>query len=527
VAGRRWGREEAVANRTLFRSIVGKLIPRTDSVNEAGGRAYRLSSKGALAQYAATGCLNGTYYASAGEQLDRVLALAGEVEPEFVAKTAVYARERAFMKDMPALLLAHLTVRAPELLDRTFAHVVTDARLLRTFVQILRSGAVGRKSLGSHPKRLVRQWLAARDGNQVFRASVGQSPSIADIVKMVHPKPDTAERCALYGYLVGRAHDPEALPATVRAYEAFKAGATTDVPDVPHLMLTALPLGRREWTSIARSASWQTVRMNLATFARHGVFEEPGATEAIAAKLRDREAIRRARVFPYQLLAAWAMADGVPRAVKDALEEAVELATANVPAVEGKVYVCPDTSGSMSSPVTGHRRGATSKVSCLDVAALVTAALLRKNPDAEVLPFAEGVKKARLNPRDTVTTNAAALAALGGGGTDCSAPLAELNRRGAKGDLVVYVSDNQSWIDVRANRGTATMQEWAAFQRRNPEAKLVNIDVQPYGTTQTAGRTDILNVGGFSDQVFEVVAEFRRRGLDGDHWVRTIEEVQM
>jgi 60 kDa SS-A/Ro ribonucleoprotein len=311
----------------------------------------------------------------------------------------------------------------------------------------------------------------------------------------------------------------------VKAYEAFKAGATTDVPDVPFLMLTALALGRREWAAIARNASWQSVRMNLATFARHGVFEEPGMTEAIAGKLRDRDAIRRARVFPYQLLAAWAMADAVPRPVKEALEEAMETATVNVPAVEGKVYVLPDTSGSMTSPVTGHRRGATSKVSCLDVAALVTAAILRKNPDAEVLPFAEGVKKVRLNPRDTVTTNAAALAALGGGGTNCSAPLAELNRRGAKGDLVVYVSDNESWVDVRAGRGTATMQEWSRFQARNPDAKLVCIDVQPYGTAQAADRDDVLNVGGFSDQVFEVIAEFRRTGLGTDHWARVIEEV--
>lgn len=211
----------------------------------------------------------------------------------------------------------------------------------------------------------------------------------------------------------------------------------------------------------------------------------------------------------------------------DALEEAMELATANVPAVDGKVYVCPDTSGSMSSPVTGHRRGGTSKVSCLDVAALVTAALLRKNPKAEVLPFAESVKAARLNPRDSVTTNAAALAALGGGGTNCGAPLAELNRRGARGDLVVYVSDNESWVDVRANRGTATMQEWERFKRRNPQAKLVNIDIQPYGTTQTAGSAGVLNVGGFSDQVFEVIAAFCRCGPDGDHWVRAIEEVQI
>ncbi len=371
-----------MANKSLFQSIVGKLIARTDAANEAGGRAYQLSPKGALAQYAATGCLNGTYYASAGEQLERALALAAGADAEFVAKTAIYARERAFMKDMPALLLAHLSVREPDLFARAFSRVVTDSRMLRTFVQILRSGAVGRKSLGSRPKRLVRAWLASRDGDQVFRASVGRDPSLADVVKMVHPKPDTAERRALYGYLLGRAHDPALLPATVKAYEAFKAGATTEVPEVPFLMLTALPLGRREWAAIARNASWQTVRMNLATFARHGVFEEPGITEAIAGKLRDRDAIRHARVFPYQLLAAWAMADAVPRPVKEALEEAMEAATANVPAVDGKVYVLPDTSGSMSSPVTGRRRGATSKVSCLGVAALVTAAILRKNPDA-------------------------------------------------------------------------------------------------------------------------------------------------
>ena len=135
------------------------------------------------------------------------------------------------------------------------------------------------------------------------------------------------------------------------------------------------------------------------------------------------------------------------------------------------------------------------------------------------------MKQARLNPRDTVTTNAAALAALGGGGTNCSAPLAELNRRGAQGDLVVYVSDNESWVDVRAGRGTATMREWSRFQVRNPGARLVCIDVQPYGTTQAAERDDVLNVGGFSDQVFEVIAAFRRGGVGTDHWARVIEEV--
>ena len=65
----------------------------------------------------------------------------------------------------------------------------------------------------------------------------------------------------------------------------------------------------------------------------------------------------------------------------------MELAIANVPAIDGQVYVCPDVSGSMQSPVTGHRKGATTAVRCVDVAALMAAAIVRRNPSAEVLPF--------------------------------------------------------------------------------------------------------------------------------------------
>ena len=50
------------------------------------------------------------------------------------------------------------------------------------------------------------------------------------------------------------------------------------------------------------------------------------------------------------------------------------------------------------------------------------AAILRKNPSAEVLPFDFDVVKVKLNPRDSVMTNAARLASVGGGGTNCSAP---------------------------------------------------------------------------------------------------------
>jgi len=292
-------------------------------------------------------------------------------------------------------------------------------------------------------------------------------------------------------------------------------------------MLTALELSKLEWAEIARRASWQTLRMNLNTFARHGVFEQSGVTESIADRLRDAVAIRKSRVLPYQLMVAYVMAEqGVPAGVRDALQDAMEVAIANVPEFEGKVYGCPDVSGSMASPVTGHRKGATSKVRCIDVAALVAAAITRKNPSAEVLAFEDRVVTVRLNSRDSVMSNAEKLASIGGGGTNCSAPMVALNARKAVGDLVVFISDNQSWVDA-GGRGTATMREWQAFKKRNPQARLVCIDVQPYGTTQAAEREDILNIGGFSDQVFEVIREFAAGRLNAGHWVGVIESVEL
>jgi len=527
-----------MANKLLFKSLIGKLMPATDALNEERAPAYALSPKHRLAQYAATGCLNTTFYASAEEQLAEVLELCADIDGEFIARTAVFCRQRAFMKDMPALLCAVLSVKDRALLSVIFPRVIDNARMLRNFVQIMRSGAVGRKSLGSAPKRLVREWLDARDPAALFKANVGQDPSLADIVKMVHPKPKDAAREALFGYFIGRDYAFDALPEIARSFEAFKkgeAGADREVPDVPFQMLTAMELGTAEWTAIARRAPWQMTRMNLNTFARHGVFTQAGMPELIAERLRDPDKIARARVFPYQLMVAYTMAaanPGIPQIVCDALQEAMEIATANVPEFAGKVFVFPDVSGSMHSAVTGDRRGATSVVRCLNVATLIAATVLRQNRSAEVIPFESNVVEVRLNPRDSVMTNAAKLASLPAGGTNCSAPLAFLNRRRANGDLVIYVSDNESWIDAPqygrfGGSATQTMKEWAHFRERNPQARMVCIDLQPYGTVQAKERSDILNVGGFSDQVWDVIAEFARGELNADHWVGVIESVAL
>src|SRR5438445_3044152 len=185
-----------MANKTLFASLRDALIPQTDTVNSEKAPAYALAPKQALAQYAATGCFGRTFYATADEQLTRVLELCDAVDAGFVARVAIYSRTQSFMKDMPALLCAWLSARDARLHEAVFARVIDNTRMLRTYVQILRSGVVGRKSLGSAPKRLVREWLASRDEDALFSSSAGQNPLLSHMTTVATPTPRGASSYA-------------------------------------------------------------------------------------------------------------------------------------------------------------------------------------------------------------------------------------------------------------------------------------------------------------------------------------------
>lgn len=545
-----------MASKNLFAGQ--KSVPRgvqpVNTVNEAGGVAYSYSNEHALAQYALTGTFNGTFYATDADQLQKTLDFASKCDPSFVAKTAVYARQAGYMKDMPSFLLSYIAAKDTELLKKAFPRVVDNPKMVRNFVQMIRSGQVGRKSFGSAPKRLISNYLNKLSDDQLFRADVGNDPSLQDIIKMIRPAPANKQRAALYGYLIdkqeGRFGEEkfkvfENLTDLVREYEEFKKAllsAKTDEeknrltpPNVPFLMLTALPLTKQHWKVIAARASWTQLRMNLNSFAKHGVFEDKELTKSLAEKLASKEEIHKARAFPYQLFAAHTFLDAsVPQAMHTAIIDAADIAVDNVPAIDGDVVIAIDVSGSMHDPVTGHRGSATSKIRCIDVAALIAAAVLRKNPNARIIPFSDSVvhMRDRLNPRDSVLTNAKKLASLPAGGTNCSAPLVLLNQEKARPDLIWFVSDNQSWIDgggfgYGSATATGTMAEFSKLKRACSKTRMVRNDMTPYSTTQVNEHPDVMNVGGFSDTVFDVVASFAKGGNDSKTLVDTIRAIEL
>lgn len=543
-----------MSNKQLFaskkRPVLG-YVPPTNTLNEAGGTAYSMSAHTALAQYASTGTFHGVFYSSAEEQLDSVIGLLDQIVEErggelYIARVAVYARRQGFMKDMPALLTAYLGCKGRSIFERTFRVVIDNGRMLRTFVQMIRSGKLGRRSFGSRMKRAIRGWFNARNSRTLLNASVGNNPSLADVIKMVHPRPrdssidpkEQRQRELFYGYLLGRVKgDTEGLPGTVQAFEHFKKFGGP-LPDVNFQLLTSEPLGIAGWMQLAHNAGHQWLRMNLNALHKHQVFERRTTfAEEIARKISDPLEVAKARQFPYQYQTALKhLHPEIPGEIRYALQTAMDYSVGNVPDFPGRTLVFIDMSNSMRSPVTGDQGTATTATHCLDVAALFAAIVAKRCMGrASLYWFATEAGEISINPHDSLVRIAGEILGSPSGGTAIFAPLHLVNANKVIADQVIYLSDNQSWADTSGSissgrgfgQGTAAMDEWRTFKRRNPSAKLVCIDLQANASTQAPDQDDILNIGGWSDRIFPLIAAFLQPSRWGirQHWVDMIEKV--
>ena len=306
-------------NASLFANVKN----RANAINEAGGLAYRLPPKHALAQLAATGCFNGVYYSDAETQLATLLALLDQVEDNlYLAKLAVFARERAFMKDMPAALLLALSKRDTVLFHRVFDRVVDNGRVLRTLFQMLRSGLFGRKSLSYSLQRAFNRWLNGASVGTLLSASIGNDPSLRDVLRTARPTPRDNARRALFGWLTDKPIDKwmpatlADLPEEISALTAFRL-AQSELEQVELLqrrrfrwdLLADSAKGPLVWKAIARQMGAQALRMNLNTLMRHGVFDDTEMVSFVAFRLSDEDDVRRSRQFPYQYLAAYVNAE--------------------------------------------------------------------------------------------------------------------------------------------------------------------------------------------------------------------------
>ncbi len=539
-------------------------VKETDTENRAGGKAYKLDVRTAAAVFAMTASFpnkQATHQLSGEEQLQMYLELLNQCEPDFVAKLAVYSRQKGKMKDAPLLAVMKLLrdddPRARHVAEIVFNQVVDTPVQYRNAVAVATSGVLGKKNLSHRQMKVLNERLFSLGMDYLAsRGLTGSKPSLGLCIRLSHPDPKTQgkDQAAwenFFKYVLGRDDvNFDLLPKSIQEFETFKKDPEgSEIPkgiEILQVMGMLPKHSPKAWGKLAKRMSWTQLFKNLATLNRHGAFEYKETVQYVAERLSDVESVQKSRQFAYAIFNAHkhlADAGDIPFDIMEALADALDASIQMTPKLEGQVVVGVDTSGSMTFSNVMGGRGAM----ILDVAALFAASALKLNPKALIIPFDTSVWDAGITHRDSVATSAKTLANRGGGGTDLSVVFQETLRRVEKDkkfrpDSIIILSDMQTWIEGKGlddswgRGGTASNELFKAIQDvSGKKVKLVCWDLSAGETTQATGN-DVLNIGGFSESLWGTVADFLSdkkvtksadKDSDAQTWIKEIESIEL
>ena len=240
------------------------------------------------------------------------------------------------------------------------------------------------------------------------------------------------------------------------------------------------------WESIIPSMGYLALLRNLRNFDQAGVSDAVAAT--VAARLADPDEVVRSRALPMRFLSAFNAAPSLRWAYP--LEQGLQQALANVPALGARTLILIDTSGSMT---TGFSRDGTLR--CWDAATVFGLALSARAWNATVVSFSDDT---RVFPRvagESVLAAVRRFKADGyflGRGTDTERAV---RKHYAEHDRVVILTDEQAhWHGAR--------DVAAAVPARVP-VYTWNLAGYRAGHTPVAGNR--FTFGGLSDAAFSMI----------------------
>jgi len=332
-----------------------------------------------------------------------------------------------------------------------------------------------------------------------------------DVIDLTHPSPAAGKpwQGDLFGYALDRRHERDrAEPASLRVLAANRELRRAAAAD-PAVLLDAdrLAAAGMTWedvlslagTALAKDAVWESMipamgymalLRNLRNFDEAGVSDK--VAERVRARLADPAEVARSRQFPYRFLAAYEQAPSLRWG--KALDRALQLSLANLPALPGRSLILVDTSASMSS--TGFSRRST--MTPVKAAAVFGVALAARGERVDLVGFADGVFHHPVRAGASVIREVKRFVKrVGevGHGTQ----IAESIRRTLRGhDRVFVISDMQTFAP-----GPHTGDVTDVVPARTP---LYGFNLGGYRRTAfDAGSPNRLEFGGLTDATFRMI----------------------
>ena len=448
------------------------------TVNRCGHPAFALSTRDRLMSQVLTNFVNEPKYY--GDTTSEMVELAREVAATdglFVAKLAVYARTVMNMRSASHVLCVVLVheVKGEPFVRRAVRRCVVRGDDVTEMLAAYFALFPG-EPLPNSLRRGLRDAMNAF-GDYAFAKyrMLGRSVTMADAVKLCHPRRREATRACIAGEL-GHVEGWET--------ELSAHGNTAEVWE--HLL-----------------AEGRVPYMALLRHLRNMLKAKPRNLDLALDRLTDPRAVANSRQLPFRFWSAYRSVERMASGkVLRALRDAMDLSVLNYPRLPGRTVVAVDVSGSM-----GGRLSMNSSVTYADVAALLGACTVRLSDDCWLYTFASDAH------RVPVVAGASVLETMGrlrgcGGCTNMAAVFEAMARDGVDCDRVVVLSDNEvnyncSWNE---NYGKAALQSNMDDYRRRMRHRvwMHAVDMAGYGTTQFDGPYTTFTAG-WSEKVLTFI----------------------
>lgn len=477
-----------MAKFSLLKSLSrAKSAPNT--VNFAGGRAYKQTAKVEFVSLLLTTFLQDEFYRTEQQTISRIRDLIDQInDPLFVAKAALYARHQHGMRSVSHLVAGELAkrVKGATWTKGFYARVARRPDdVMETLGYYL---SVYGRPIPNSLKKGFGSALRGFDAYQItkYRRDHGEF-KLVDAVNLVRPKANETLSKLVHGELAA---------AETWETKLTQAGEAESLQDATQ----------------AKSAAWaQLVRerklgyLALLRNVRNVLTHAADVVDELCSQLADERAVRKAQVFPFQFLSAVDVLKqgNLPGAaqVMDALNQAIDHSLANVPKFEGNTLIALDSSGSMA--------GRPQTIGSLFAATMVKAI------GADLMLFSDDARYLSLNRHDTTLTVAKSIPFISGG-TNFNAIFQRANRAY---DRVVVLSDMQGWVG-----GGAPVEAFAAYQSKYDVApRVYSFDLKGNGTLQFP-QERVYCMAGWSDRVFEIMEKLDR---DPEAMVHEVEAISL
>ncbi|HUC82013.1 MAG TPA: TROVE domain-containing protein [Flavisolibacter sp.] len=490
-------------------------------VNHEGATAFALTKELELYTAVATAGLSDQFYEKESDKLQRIIKLIAKNDAVFVAKLAVYLREQMYLRSIPLVLTVELAKlhRGDDLVRKLTSRVVQRAdeitELLAYYAVANGRGDV--KQLNKLSKQLQKGLAEAFkkfDEYQFAKYNRDAKIKLRDALFLVHPKAKDDAQQALFNKI---AKDDLQTPYT---WEVELSALGQQKFDSIELKKEAF---KAKWEELifSNKLGYMAMLRNLRNILEAEVSKE--ALDKVCNYLRNEQAVKRSKQLPFRFLSAYRelkeLKNGRVSKVLDALEDAVVYSAANIAGYdEGtRVVIAADVSGSMQKAIS-----AKSKVQAFDIG-LMLAMLLQSRCNNVITGMFGDTWKVINVPKKNILANVMEFHRREGEvgyATNGYLVIQDLIQRKKVVDKIIVFTDCQLW---NSHGSDQMVDVWKRYKKLAPAAKLYLFDLAGYGATPlNVLRDDVFLIAGWSDKVFDVLADIEKGG-DAVKMINSIE----